>query len=75
MLHSRPRTVTPFAPIRPLGDNRIEVVLIEVASRKLTVETRRDGDREALERDLTEMISGVVLLLAQGDCAADHGPH
>jgi hypothetical protein len=33
-----------------------EVVLIEVASRRLTVETRRDGDREALERDLTEMV-------------------
>jgi len=26
------------------------------ASRRLTVETRRDGDRESLERDLTEMV-------------------
>jgi hypothetical protein len=33
-----------------------EALLIEVASRRLTVETRRDGEREALERDLTEMV-------------------
>lgn len=33
-----------------------DAVLVEVASRRLTVETRRDGDREALERDLTEMV-------------------
>ncbi len=33
-----------------------EAVLIEVASRRLTVETRRDGNRETLEHDLTEMV-------------------
>jgi hypothetical protein len=33
-----------------------EVLLIEVASRRLSVASRRDGDRQALERDLTEMV-------------------
>jgi hypothetical protein len=33
-----------------------EVVLMEVASHRLTVESKCDGDREALEHDLTEMI-------------------
>jgi hypothetical protein len=33
-----------------------EVVLMEVASHRLTVESTRDGDQEALERDLTEMV-------------------
>lgn len=33
-----------------------EALLIEVASRRLTVETRRDGNQRSLERDLTEMV-------------------
>jgi len=33
-----------------------EVVLMEVASHRLTVESKRDGDQRALERDLTEMV-------------------
>lgn len=33
-----------------------EAVLMEVASHRLTVESKRDGDQRALERDLTEMI-------------------
>jgi hypothetical protein len=33
-----------------------EVVLMEVASHRLTVESKRDGDQKALERDLTEMV-------------------
>jgi hypothetical protein len=33
-----------------------EVVLMEVASHRLTVEARCDGDQEALERDLDEMV-------------------
>jgi hypothetical protein len=33
-----------------------EAVLMEVASHRLTVESKRDGDQQALERDLTEMV-------------------
>lgn len=33
-----------------------EAVLMEVASHRFTVESKCDGDQEALERDLTEMI-------------------
>lgn len=33
-----------------------EVILMEVASRRLSLEAKRDGDQVALERDLTEMI-------------------
>jgi hypothetical protein len=33
-----------------------EVVLMEVASHRLTVKSKRDGDQHALERDLTEMV-------------------
>ena len=33
-----------------------EVVLMEVASHRLTVESKRDGDQRALEQDLTEMV-------------------
>jgi hypothetical protein len=33
-----------------------EAVLMEVASHRLTVESKRDGDQRALERDLTEMV-------------------
>ncbi len=32
-----------------------EALLMEVASHRLTVESKRDGDQQALERDLTEM--------------------
>ena len=34
-----------------------EAVLMEVASHRLTVESKRDGDQQALERDLTEMVA------------------
>lgn len=33
-----------------------EAVLMEVASHRLTVESKRDGNQRALERDLTEMV-------------------
>jgi hypothetical protein len=33
-----------------------EVVLMEVASHRLTLEAKRDGDPEAIRRDLTEML-------------------